>query len=227
MSIATNLQRINSELPSTVGLVAVSKFHPASAVLAAYQAGQRIFGESRPQELFQKVSQVPDDVRWHFIGHLQTNKLKFVLPYVELVHSVDSLRLLEAIARYAEAHQLSVEVLIEVFIAREETKSGFSIQEAEDLLTSDLVPLCGDRVRIRGLMGMASLTDDQQQIRSEFRELTALYHRIGQHLTTHPSAVLATFDTLSFGMSNDYRIAIEEGATLVRIGTDIFGPREY
>ena len=227
MSIATNLQRINSELPSTVGLVAVSKFHPASAVLAAYQAGQRIFGESRPQELFQKVSQVPDDVRWHFIGHLQTNKLKFVLPYVELVHSVDSLRLLEAIARYAEAHQLSVEVLIEVFIAREETKSGFSIQEAEDLLTSDLVPLCGDRVRIRGLMGMASLTDDQQQIRSEFRELTALYHRIGQHLTTHPSAVLAAFDTLSFGMSNDYLIAIEEGATLVRIGTDIFGPREY
>lgn len=227
MNIAENLQRIKQELPSTVGLVAVSKFHPSEAVSKAYEAGQRIFGESRPQELFQKVSQLPKDIRWHFIGHLQTNKLKFVVPYVELIHSVDSLRLLEAIARYCEAHQLTVDVLLEVFIACEETKSGFSVEEAESLLMSDLLPICGERVRIRGLMGMASLTDDQEQIRSEFKRLTALFDRVQQHLVQHPSPVLAAFDIRSFGMSSDYRIAIEEGATYVRIGTDIFGPREY
>ena len=227
MTVVDNLLKIKKELLPTVELVAVSKFHPVEPIRQAYEAGQRIFGESRPQELFQKVGQLPQDIRWHFIGHLQTNKLKMVLPYVELVHSVDSVRLLEAIRRYCENNGLSVDVLIEVHIAQEETKSGFSLSEAEELLTGDLTAVCGDVVRVRGLMAMASLTDDEALIRREFQSLTALYRRIGAYREAGSVATLAHFDTLSFGMSNDYHIAMEEGATLVRIGTDIFGPREY
>lgn len=227
MNVVDNLQRIKKELLPNVDLVAVSKFHPVEPIRQAYEAGQRIFGESRPQELFQKVGQLPEDIRWHFIGHLQTNKLKMVLPYVELVHSVDSVRLLEAIRRYCENNGLTVDVLIEVHIAQEETKTGFSIEEAEALLTGDLMSVCGETVCIRGLMAMASLTDDEALIRREFQSLTSLYKRVCEYRDAQSVESLSRFDTLSFGMSNDYHIAMEEGATLVRIGTDIFGPREY
>lgn len=221
-AIQENLQRIRQELPPAVGLVAVSKFHPCEELMEAYEAGQRLFGENRPQELYEKVQRLPRDIEWHFIGHLQTNKLKLVVPYAALIHSVDSLRLLEAIRRHCEANDLRTRILIEVHIAEEETKSGFSREEAAELLRGDLTALCGDRITVCGLMGMATFTDDLEQVRREFRQLTSLFREIRDE---HRSG-LESFATLSFGMSNDYRIAVEEGSTLVRIGTDIFGPRK-
>ena len=222
MSIQSEIHRINNELPSTVKLVAVSKFNPVEAIKEAYDAGQRIFGESRPQELQQKVGQLPDDVRWHFIGHLQTNKLKMVLPYVELVHSVDSSRLLMEMDKFAVKNGLKVKCLLELFVAQEESKQGFSEEELYELLDSLAAkPLEG--VEICGLMGMASFVDDQKQIRSEFETLKRVFDTVkGKYISTLPH-----FSELSMGMSGDYKIAVECGSTMVRIGTTIFGARNY
>ena len=222
MSIQAQIIKINNELPSTVKLVAVSKFNPAEAIQEAYDAGQRIFGESRPQELFQKVSVLPDDIRWHFIGHLQTNKLKMVLPYVDLVHSVDSERLLVEINKYAVKNNLKVKCLLEVFIAQEESKQGFSKEELFALLDKiHQEPMAG--VEICGLMGMASFVDDRNQIASEFDQLKGIFDQAREkYISTLPN-----FNELSMGMSGDYDIAIEKGSTLVRIGTSIFGARNY
>ena len=222
MSIQAQIIKINNELPSTVKLVAVSKFNPAEAIMEAYEAGQRIFGESRPQELFQKVSILPDDIQWHFIGHLQTNKLKMVLPYVALVHSVDSERLLQEINKYALKNNLKVRCLLEVFIAQEESKQGFSKDELFSLLDKlHREPM--DGVEICGLMGMASFVEDRNQIAAEFDQLKSIFDQAREkYISTLPN-----FKELSMGMSGDYDIAVEKGSTLVRIGTSIFGARNY
>ena len=222
MSISSEIERLNNELPSTVKLVAVSKFNPSEAIMEAYQAGQRIFGESRPQELLQKVQELPGDIQWHFIGHLQTNKLKMVLPYASLIHSVDSERLLMEINKYAVKNNLKVKCLLELFVAQEETKQGFSKEELMQLMEKlQQEPLEG--VEICGLMGMASFVDDEQQIRGEFAALKEAFDQIREkYISTHPN-----FNELSMGMSGDYKIAVEMGSTMVRIGTTIFGARNY
>ena len=222
MSISSEIEKLNKELPSTVKLVAVSKFNPSEAIMEAFQAGQRIFGESRPQELMQKVQELPCDIQWHFIGHLQTNKLKMVLPYAALIHSVDSERLLMEINKYAVKNGLKVKCLLELFVAQEETKQGFSKEELLQLMDKlQLEPLEG--VEICGLMGMASFVDDEQQIRGEFAALKQTFDQVREkYISTHPN-----FNELSMGMSGDYRIAVEMGSTMVRIGTTIFGARNY
>lgn len=222
MSISDEIILLNEELPSGVRLVAVSKFHPAEAILEAYNAGQRIFGESRPQELAKKVQELPDDIEWHFIGHLQSNKLKMVLPYVSLIHSVDSRKLLLEIDRYAVNHSMRANVLLEIHIASEETKQGFSFDEADSIMSEFAAnPLGG--VEICGVMGMASFVADNDKIKSEFLSLKGLFDTLkAKYCGSFPK-----FREISMGMSGDYKIALECGSTIVRIGTTIFGKREY
>ena len=216
--VGDNLTALSEKLPSGVKLVAVSKFHPVSRLMEAYDAGQRIFGENRPQELAAKVPQMPADVEWHFIGHLQTNKLKLVLPYVSLVQSVDSFRLLEAIDKWGRDHGRIIDVLLELHLGAEETKQGFSEEEILSMVGGGKA-----NVRIRGLMGMATHTEDEALIDADFARIEALFHRIRKDRP----GLAGTFTELSIGMSGDWPLAIRHGATMVRIGTDIFGPREY
>lgn len=233
--IASTIIKLHNELPPEVTLVAVSKFHPVEMVIEAYSAGQRVFGESRPQELASKVKALagaaaaagnPDlysDIRWHFIGHLQTNKLKMVLPYVAMVESVDSLHLLEAVDRWGGENGKRTEVLLEYHIASEETKQGFDADQIKEILFS------GHRyenVVVRGLMGMATFTDDEQVIRSDFSRLVSLRDTLLPERGKYPN-LGPGFGLLSFGMTHDYRIAVEMGADIVRIGTLIFGERVY
>ncbi len=219
--VGDNLKALYEKLPSDVKLVAVSKFHPVGRLMEAYGAGQRIFGENRPQELAQKVPQMPPDVQWHFIGHLQTNKLKLVLPYVSLVQSVDSLHLLETIDRWGRDNGRTVDVLLELHLGAEETKQGFSEEEILSIVGAGEPVL--ESVRIRGLMGMATNTEDEGVIEADFARIEALFKRIR---TEHPE-LQDIFTELSIGMSGDWPLAVRHGATMVRIGTDIFGPREY
>ena len=213
MSIASAIRCLKQELPSTVQLVAVSKFKPVEDILEAYQAGQRDFGENRPQELAAKAPALPADIRWHFIGHLQTNKVKMVVPYATMIHSVDSERLLAEIDKTARALGKRMDILLEVHIANEQTKQGFLPEEAEALATRiDAYP----GVRLRGVMGMATFTDDMAQVRREFRTLKALSERLSG---------IPYCDQVSMGMSEDWPVAVEEGTTIVRIGTAIFGKR--
>jgi pyridoxal phosphate enzyme (YggS family) len=190
--------------------------------MEAYDAGQRLFGENRPQELAQKVPQMPSDVEWHFIGHLQTNKLKLVLPYVSLVQSVDSFHLLEAIDKWGRENGKTVDVLLELHLGAEETKHGFSEEEILAVIEAGVKPPL-ENVRIRGLMGMATNTEDEGVIEADFARIEALFQRIRAE---HPE-LRETFTELSIGMSGDWPIAVRHGATMVRIGTDIFGEREY
>ena len=217
--VSDSLSALYDKLPSAVKLVAVSKFHPVSRLMEAYQAGQRIFGENRPQELAGKVPQMPADVEWHFIGHLQTNKLKLVLPYVSLVQSVDSFHLLEAISRWGQENDRIVDILLELHLGAEDTKHGFSEE--------DILKLCSGStptsIRIRGLMGMATNTEDEAVIEADFARIEALFNRIREERPEWRE----TFTELSIGMSGDWPLAVRHGATMVRIGTDIFGPREY
>ena len=219
--VSDNLKNLYVKLPSAVKLVAVSKFHPVERLMEAYDAGQRVFGENRPQELAAKVPQMPSDVEWHFIGHLQTNKLKFVLPYASMVQSVDSFHLLEAIDKWGTANGKVIDILLELHLGAEETKHGFSEEEI-----MALVKEAGEGIphyRIRGLMGMATNTEDEGVIEADFARIEALFKRIRAE---YP--VLAEkFTELSIGMSGDWPLAVKHGATMVRIGTDIFGPREY
>ena len=220
--VATNLRKVLADLPEGVRLVAVSKFHPVDELLEAYDAGQRIFGESQVQELQRKVAAMPSDVEWHFIGHLQTNKVKYLAPYVSMIHAVDSLKLLREIDRHAAKNDRVIDVLLELHIAEEETKYGFSPSDCRELLAS------GEwrelrHVRICGLMMMATYTDDTTQIRLEMEQAQRLFHELkANYFAEEPS-----FCERSWGMSHDYRIALETGATLVRIGTTIFGERVY
>ncbi len=226
------INRLHSELPAAVKLAAVSKFHPFEAIEEAYGAGQRIFAESRPQELAAKVARLEEiraergepgymsDIEWHFIGHLQTNKLKMVLPYVTLVQSVDSLRLLEAINSWGIANGMTINVLLEPHVAAEETKQGFSEDEIMEILASSekYSSIC-----FKGIMGMATFTDDEAVIRSDFEKLRSIFNAAKSR---YPS-LGPDFTELSTGMSDDYPIAIECGSTMVRIGSLIFGSRQY
>ncbi len=217
--IAHNLEELYKELPQGVRLVAVSKFHPISELLEAYAMGQRAFGENRPQEMAAKAVQMPQDVEWHFIGHLQTNKLKLVLPYAYIVESVDSVHLLDAIEGWAGLHDRTVRVLLEVHIGAEETKQGFSDSEVLQLLSA-----AGEyhHIVFCGLMGMASHTDDEEAVAADFARIKALFDRCSESFPQ-----LGDFRQLSIGMSDDWRIAVRYGSTEVRIGTAIFGPRSY
>ena len=222
MDIAEKLHRFESELPENVRLVAVSKFQPESVLREAYRAGQRIFGENRVQELVPKYEHLPKDIEWHFIGHLQTNKVKHIASFVQMIHSVDSFRILEEIDKQAARHNRIIDCLLQVRIAREETKSGLSEDEILSLLDT---PALHDlkHVRICGLMGVATFTDDHAIIRREFRGLAGFFKRIEKaYFVDQPS-----FCELSMGMSDDYLIALEEGSTMLRIGSLIFGKRVY
>lgn len=222
MSIASEIFEIRKELPQETKLVAISKFHAPDRIMEAYNAGQRIFGESRPQELAEKVKELPTDIEWHFIGHLQSNKIKMVVPCVKLIHSVDTEKLLYEIDSYAERNNLRANCLLEMFIAKEQTKQGFSEEEISSLLEKiKTVPL--KNTTICGLMGMATFTEDKEEIKREFIHLKECFLRM---LQTHPE-LSPYFKEISMGMTEDYKIAIENGSTLVRIGTKIFGPREY
>ena len=217
--IEENLNRIKSELPSGVKLVAVSKFHPLEAILEAYQAGQTVFGENRPQELSMKAVQLPQDIEWHFLGHLQTNKLKMVLPYATLVQSVDSVHLLQAIDKWGSANDKVISVLLELHIGAEETKQGFHEEEILDILfhAEDY-----KNIRFCGLMGMASHTDDLEVIHADFERIDTFMAYL---VDLFPD--FEDFNQLSIGMSDDWPIAVQHGSTMVRIGTAIFGARQY
>ncbi len=221
MSVASNLLQIKNTLPPTVNLVAVSKFHPAEAILEAYNVGQRIFGESRQQEIEVKHTQLPKDIEWHFIGHLQTNKVKFILPYIHTIESVDSLKLLREIEKQAKEISVKINCLLEIHIAREPQKYGFTMDECREFLSSQEWRMF-EGLTIAGVMGMATYTDDREQIRQEFHSLKNFF----QELKTDYFSDNSSFKHISMGMSDDYQIAIAEGSTLVRIGTSIFGERE-
>lgn len=217
--IGTRLEKIRATLPQGVNLVAVSKFHPAEAVLEAYAAGQRLFGESRAQELTAKAATLPADIRWHFIGHLQTNKVKPVVAAASLIESIDSERLLMAVDREAERQGKRTDVLLQVHVAREETKFGFSPEELLDLIRRRVFENL-KAVHICGLMAMASNTDDTDRVRDDFMKVAALRNEV---MRIAPD--LRRFDILSMGMSHDYMTAIECGSNMVRVGTAIFGER--
>lgn len=219
MSIKSQINELQATLPSGVTLVAVSKFHPIEALQEAYDAGQRIFGESRPQEMCAKQPQLPADVEWHMIGHLQTNKVKYIAPFVALIHSVDSERLVAEIDRQAKRFGRVIDVLFEVHLAEDESKSGWNDGELREWLTSGSLSEFGN-VRVRGLMTIGTLTDDIELNRREFCALKSLFEELRPHFG-------AEFDTLSMGMTGDYREAIECGSTMVRIGSKIFGERNY
>jgi pyridoxal phosphate enzyme (YggS family) len=221
MNIASRLNTIKKDLPANVRLIAVSKFQKLSTVQEAYHAGQRLFGENRVQELLLKHKSLPEDVEWHFIGHLQVNKVKQIVPFVAMVHSADSIKLLNELEYCADKFNRRLKVLLQVHIAREETKFGFSFDEIEDFMKNQM-PERFPHLIFSGLMGMATLTTNEEQIREEFSGLSALFI----HLKDGYFAGNEDFKELSMGMSNDYPIAVEEGSTLVRIGTKIFGERK-
>ncbi|RAJ95957.1 hypothetical protein LX87_03707 [Larkinella arboricola] len=219
MTIAANIQSIEDQLPAHTKLIAVTKTKPVALLQEAYDAGCRRFGENKVQEMTEKQPLLPADIEWHLIGHLQTNKVKYMASFVSLIHSVDSLKVLQEINKQAARHQRVIDCLLQIHIAQEETKFGFDETEAEALLNGpelDQLP----NVRIVGLMGMATNTDDETQIRREFRSLKQLYDRLGN--IQRPNVA---FTELSMGMSSDYLIAIEEGSTMVRVGSAIFGTR--
>ncbi|GHT63450.1 YggS family pyridoxal phosphate enzyme [Bacteroidia bacterium] len=220
MSITENLRQIKETLPENVRLTAVSKFHPESVLWEAYDAGQRIFGENHVQELVPKYEHLPKDIEWHFIGHLQANKVKYIAPFIHTIQSADSLRLLAEINRQAGNHGRKINVLLQIHIAQEAHKFGFLYKEIEKLLEEKAFDAL-ENVQITGLMGMATLTGDAQQIRREFNGLHTFFTKI-QHLYFTGNKF---FSELSMGMSDDYLIAIEEGSTMVRIGGSIFGQR--
>lgn len=222
MGVVENLHAIKEQVPSHVTLVAVSKTKPDEAIMEAYRAGHRDFGENKVQDLVAKQERLPDDIRWHMIGHLQSNKVKYLAPFVHMVHGVDSLKLLGVIDREAEKNGRNIDCLLQVRIAREETKFGLTEEDLLQLVSSETFRNM-DHVRIRGLMGMATYTENSKQIREEFRQLKRIFERLKNSQFKKEEG----FDQLSCGMSGDFHLAIEEGSTLVRIGSLIFGPRNY
>ena len=217
-----NLREVLGNLPAGVNLVAISKFHPNEYIEAAYAEGQRIFGESHEQELARKVESLPKDIEWHFIGHLQTNKVKYIAPYISMIESVDSLKLMKEINKQAAKHDRVVKVLLELHIAEEETKSGFSFDDCRELLEAGEWRTM-EHVQICGIMMMASNTDDEQQIAQEFDAAYAFFKEVKEKYFADDDA----FCERSWGMSHDYRIAVKHGSNMVRVGTTIFGPRIY
>ena len=221
--IKENLEKVTAQLPEGVHLVAVSKFHTVEELQEAYDAGQRLFGENRAQELIAKAPLLPEDIRWHFIGHLQKNKVRAIMPHVSVIESVDSIKLLQLIEKEAARIDRTVDVLLQLHVAQEETKSGFSVEEVlevgeEGLLTENL-----PHVRVCGVMAMASLTDDMEQVAEEFDLVRRTYLTLKDGCFDESEH----FNHLSMGMSDDWQVAVKYGATLVRIGTAIFGARNY
>lgn len=212
------LHKIKSDLPPNTKLVAVSKFKPVETILEAYNEGQRDFGENRPQELFTKMHELPSDIRWHFIGHLQTNKIKYIIEKVSLIHSVDSIKLLAEIDKEAKKRNIIVNCLLQIYIAKEESKQGLSENELYEIINSKAVYA---NIRFCGLMGMASLTEDTNEVKREFAYLASLFDKIkNEYFSDDPG-----FKEKSMGMSGDYNIALDYGTTLIRIGSLIFGDR--
>ncbi|WP_178267411.1 YggS family pyridoxal phosphate-dependent enzyme [uncultured Phocaeicola sp.] len=222
MDIQANLKEVLTSLPAQVKLVAVSKFHPNESIEQAYRAGQRIFGESKVQELTGKYETLPKDIEWHFIGHLQTNKVKYIAPYIAMIHAVDSYKLLAEIDKQAAKNGRVIPCLLEIHIAQEESKYGFTFQECREMLEAgewkNLTHIC-----IAGLMGMATFTEDETEIKREFDSLKQFFNEIKQNYFADRD----TFREISMGMSHDYPLAIEAGSTLVRVGSKIFGERIY
>lgn len=218
MSIKENLNNIHNSLPKEVTLVAVSKTKPVEAIMAAYEAGQRVFGENKIQEMTQKWEQLPKDIEWHMIGHVQRNKVKYMAEFVSLIHGVDSLRLLVEIDKQAKKHNRVIPCLLQMHIAAESTKFGLDEHELHEIISSETFAQL-EHVQIKGLMGMATFTDDQNQIRKEFAHLKSIYDKV--------QSQLPHISVLSMGMSGDHSLAIEEGSTMVRIGSSIFGARNY
>jgi pyridoxal phosphate enzyme (YggS family) len=217
MSIQENYNKIKNQLPSEVELVAVSKTHPVSAIQEVYDLGQKVFGENKVQELVEKYPQLPKDIQWHLIGHLQTNKVKYIAEFIDTIQSVDSEKLLHEINKEAGKHSRKINILLQVKIAEEDTKFGLEIEEAKNLFEK-FVNGEFPNVEITGLMGMATFTEDESQVRKEFKKLKSLF----DHLNT-----IRPLQTLSMGMSDDFPIAIECGANSVRVGSAIFGRRDY
>ncbi|HNZ43800.1 MAG TPA: YggS family pyridoxal phosphate-dependent enzyme [Bacteroidales bacterium] len=222
MTIPDKIKSLHQQLPAGVKLVAVSKTQPVDDILAAYDAGQRLFGENKVQEIAEKKALLPSDIQWHMIGHLQTNKVKYIAPFVSLIHSVDSLRLLAEINKEALKNNRVIDCLLEFHIAAEESKFGLTHEKARELLSSDNYNSMKN-IRICGVMGMASFVDDEAFVRAEFRLLANIF----QQLKSHFFAGKEYFSEISMGMSSDYMIAVEEGSTMVRVGTAIFGERNY
>lgn len=222
MDIQANLKEVLTSLPAQVKLVAVSKFHPNESIEQAYRAGQRIFGESKVQELTGKYETLPKDIEWHFIGHLQTNKVKYIAPYIAMIHAVDSYKLLAEIDKQAAKNGRVIPCLLEIHIAQEESKYGFTFQECREMLEAgewkNLTHIC-----IAGLMGMATFTEDETEIKREFDSLKQFFNEIKQNYFADRD----TFREISMGMSHDYPLAIEAGSTLIRVGSKIFGERIY
>src|SRR6187402_1546043 len=219
MSIQSNLNSIKASLPEHVTLVAVSKTKPVSDLMQAYEAGQRIFGENKIQEMADKWEQMPKDIEWHMIGHVQTNKVKYMAPFVSLIHGVDSLKLLQEINKQALKNNRVIDCLLQIYIAEEESKFGLDENELNELLSSPEFKEMKN-IRILGLMGMATFTDDQNQIKKEFTHLKSIFDSIKTQETSN-----CQLNTISMGMSGDYQLAIECGSTMVRIGSSIFGGR--
>ena len=218
--IRERLKTLRAELPEGVTLVAVSKTKPTTDILEAYATGHRIFGENKVQELTQKYEALPTDISWHFIGHLQTNKVRYIAPFVKMIHAVDSLKLLNEINKQAKKHARIIECLLQFHIAEEDTKFGLSLQDARDILESDAFTQM-DHISVAGVMGMATFTENEEQIRDEFRTLENYFHVLKSRYFKFNDA----FRHLSMGMSGDYHIAIEEGSTMLRLGSTIFGAR--
>lgn len=219
MNIATNLSNLRDAIPDHVELVAVSKTKPASMILEAYNAGQRIFGENRAQELASKHEELPKDIEWHLIGHLQSNKVKYIAGLVTLIHAVDSLKLLQIIDKEAKKHDRIIDCLLQIYIAKEETKYGFDAEEVVELLTSGALAELTN-IKAKGLMGMATFTDDMAVIENEFSRLKNVFDKIKSIKAENFEPLI-----LSMGMSGDYRIAIDQGSNMIRVGSAIFGER--
>lgn len=220
MSVKENILILKKQLPESVKLVAVSKTKPNSLVLEAYDAGQRIFGENKVQDLAAKQPELPPDIKWHFIGHLQRNKVKFIAPFVDTIHAIDSLKLLKEINKQAVNNNRTINCLLQFHIAEEESKFGLNMQAAEELLKSDDFKALKN-INIKGVMGMATYTDNIDQIRKEFRSLKVYFNKLKSTFFVEQS----DFEEISMGMSGDYKVAIEEGSTMIRIGSSIFGAR--
>lgn len=219
MSIAKNLNHIKSTLPEHVTLVAVSKTKPNEDLMEAYNAGQRIFGENKVQELCGKHESLPKDIEWHMIGHLQRNKVKYIAPFVSLIHGVDSFRLLQEINKQGAKHDRVIPCLLQFHIAEESTKFGLSLEEIKELIQSNAFADLNN-ISIHGVMGMATFTDNQDQVAKEFQTLKSIFDKISSDFSSD-------FQTISMGMSGDYELAIENGSNMVRVGSSIFGARNY
>lgn len=218
MSISENIKKYKTELPEDVTLVAISKTKPTEDLIEAYEAGQRHFGENKIQEMTEKWEELPKDIKWHMVGHVQRNKVKYMAPYVSLIHAVDSLKLLKEINKEADKNDRSIDCLLQIKIAEEDSKYGISAEEAKEILNSEKFKSL-DRVKVKGLMGMATFTDDETQVKKEFEHLKSVFNDFKE--------TYSNMNILSMGMSGDYKIALDCGSNMVRIGSDIFGERNY